>query len=70
MLNPVTATGQLTDRDAHRRPAGSLGSTDARFTPLLTRAVTLAITQVQDELGRPLVGVFVPDGDLLLGGSR
>jgi hypothetical protein len=32
---------------------------------LCTRPVALAITTVTDELGRPLLGVFVPDGELL-----
>ena len=36
-----------------------------RFTPLFTRAVGLATTTVTDELGRPLVGVFVPNRELL-----
>jgi hypothetical protein len=45
----------------------SLSSSEpcSRFAPLFTRPVQLAITTVTDELGRPLVGVFVPDGELL-----
>ena len=38
---------------------------DAKFAPLCTRQVALAVTTVSDELGRPLVGVFLPDGEQL-----
>ena len=66
MLNPATATRALIDREAIRPQTNSFEhSTAARFAPLLTRATELAITTVTDELGRPLVGVFVPDGELL-----
>ena len=63
MLNPITATHE---HDALRpSAAGSHDSSGGRFAPLFTRPVELAITAVEDELGRPLAGVFVPDGQLL-----
>ena len=65
MHNPVTATHDPVERGITAPPA--ISATDpgpARFTPLFTRTVELAITTVTDELGRPLVGVFVPDGEL------
>lgn len=66
MLSPVTAARPLIDREAIRPQANSFEhSTAARFAPLFTRATVLAITTVTDELGRPLAGVFVPDGELL-----
>lgn len=66
MLNPVTATRPLIDREAIRPQTNSFErSTGWRFAPLFTRATELAITTVTDELGRPLVGVFVPDSELL-----
>ena len=52
--------------DVARPPAvGSCEPGESRFAPLLSRTVALTITTVEDELGRPLVGVFVPDGELL-----
>jgi hypothetical protein len=66
MLNPDTATRRVIDSDAIRAQASSFEhSTEARFAPLFTRATELAIGTVTDELGRPLVGVFVPDSALL-----
>jgi hypothetical protein len=66
MLNPDTATRPLIDGEAIRAQARCFEcSTGARFTPLFTRSTELAITTVTDELGRPLVGVFVPDSALL-----
>jgi hypothetical protein len=65
MHNPAPATLTLTGRDGPGPT--SLGSSDTapRFATLRTRPVELAISTVTDELGRPLVGVFVPDGELL-----
>jgi len=66
MHNPVTATHDPVERGITAPPAMSAcDSGPARFAPLFTRTVKLAITTVTDELGRPLVGVFVPDGELL-----
>ena len=66
MHNPVTATHDPVERDITAPPAiSACDPGPARFTPLFTRTVELAITTVTDELGRPLVGVFVPDGELL-----
>jgi hypothetical protein len=66
MHNPVTSTRDQPERDTSRAPAISAHEMGAAwFAPLFTRAVRLAITTVEDELGRPLVGVFVPDGELL-----
>ena len=66
MHNPVTATHDQADRHVMRPPAHVADHPDrTRFAPLFTRAVRLAITTVEGELGRPLVGVFVPDGELL-----
>ncbi|MGA2015146.1 MAG: hypothetical protein ABSH51_32105 [Solirubrobacteraceae bacterium] len=66
MPDPVTATHDPADRHVMRPPAVVADHTDeTRFAPLFTRAVRLAITTVEDELGRPLVGVFVPDRWLL-----
>jgi hypothetical protein len=66
MLNPDTATRPLIDGEAIRAQASSFEySTGARFAPLFARSAELAITTVTDELGRPLVGVFVPDSALL-----
>jgi hypothetical protein len=64
MLNRVPATRRHT---GHHDPQGATGTADAstRFAPLCTRPVKLAMTTVADELGRPLVSVFVPDGELL-----
>ena len=67
MRNPVptTATAAVAERDdRHRAPPSALDP-PARFAPLCTRPVALAITTATDELGRPLAGVFVPDGELL-----
>jgi hypothetical protein len=66
MLNPDTAMRPLIDVEGTRPRAMSFElSTGARFAPLFTRATELATTTVTDELGRPLVGVFVPDSALL-----
>ncbi len=66
MHNSVTATHDPVERDITAPPAMSACDPGpARFTPLFTRAVELATTTVTDELGRPLVGGFVPDGELL-----
>ena len=66
MHNPVTATHDPVERGITAPPAiSACDPGPARFTPLFTRTVGLAITTVTDELGRPLVGVFVPDGELL-----
>ena len=50
------------------RPWPMVRAADAptdRFAPLFTRTLEPAITTVEDELGWPVVGVFVPDGELL-----
>jgi hypothetical protein len=67
MHNPVTATLEPTAADVARRPAavGLCEPGENRFAPLFSGTVERTITTVQDELGRPLVGVFVPDGQLL-----
>ena len=66
MLNPATATRPLIDGEAIPPEANSFEySTGAGFAPLFTRASELELTMVTDELGRRLVGVFVPDGELL-----
>ncbi len=69
MHNPVTATHDPVERGITPPPAISAcdsgSARPARFAPLFTRTVRLAITTVTDELGRPLLGVFVPDGELL-----
>ena len=66
MHNPVTATHDPVERGITAPPAiSACDSGPARFAPLFTRPVQLAITTVTDELGRPLVGVFVPDSELL-----
>ena len=66
MHNPVTATHDRADADVLRPPALVADHPDrTRFAPLLTRADRLAIATVEDELGRPLVGVLVPDRRLL-----
>ena len=65
MHNPAPTTATVAGRDdRHRAPLSALDP-PARFAPLCTRPVALAITTATDELGRPLVGVFVPDGELL-----
>jgi hypothetical protein len=63
MRNPVPATAAVSGRD-DLPPLSSLKPSPP-FAPLCTRPVALAITTVTDELGRPLLGVFVPDGELL-----
>jgi hypothetical protein len=65
MHNPVPATIARIGPDGPRRTSPALLDTDPRFAALRTRPVELAIITVIDELGRPLVGVFVPDGELL-----
>jgi hypothetical protein len=65
MHNPVLTTAAATERDDLRRaPVSSLDAAP-RFAPLCILPVKLAITTVSDELGRPLVGVFAPDSELL-----
>ncbi len=66
MHNPAPTTATSTDGrdDRHRAPLSALDP-PARFAPLCTRPVALAITTATDELGRPLVGISVPDGELL-----
>jgi hypothetical protein len=65
MHNPVLATIARIGPDGPRRTSPGSLDTDPRFAPLCSRPVELAIITVTDELGRPLVGVFVPDGELL-----
>jgi hypothetical protein len=65
MHNPVPATPTLSERAEPRLTSLSSSEPCTRFAPLFTRPMQLAITTVTDELGRPLVGVFVPDGELL-----
>ena len=65
MPNPVTATTTPIVLEALRPPASGSRDSNSGFAPLFTRPVELAITAVDDELGRPLVGLFVPDGELL-----
>ena len=65
MHNPVPTTATVAGcDDRHRAPPSALDP-PARFAPLCSRPVALAITTATDELGRPLVGIFVPDGELL-----
>jgi len=65
MHNPSTTTLELAPRDV-TPPARSTGEPrNRRFAPLCTRTVEVAIATVEDESGWPLVGVFVPDGELL-----
>ncbi len=65
MHNPVPATPTLIGHADLRLMPLSSSVPCTRFAPLFTRPAQLAITTVTDELGRPLVGVFVPDGELL-----
>jgi len=65
MLNPITATCDQDDHDALLPLAGARTEPSRRFAPLFTRPTQLVITAIADELGRPLLGVFVPDGELL-----
>jgi hypothetical protein len=66
MHNSVTATHDPVERGITApRAISACDPGPARFAPLFTRTVELAFTTVTDELGRPLVGVFVPDGELL-----
>ena len=65
MHNPAPTTATVAERDdPHPAPLSALDP-PARFAPLCTRPVALAITTATDELGRPLAGIFVPDGELL-----
>jgi hypothetical protein len=65
MHNPVLATRTvIVPGDPSLTSLGAPGP-DAKFPPLSTCQVELAVTTVFDEVGRPLVGVFVPDGELL-----
>jgi superfamily I DNA/RNA helicase len=66
MHNPVPATPTLIGRSDPRLTSLSSSEPCTRFAPLCTRPVELVIMSVTDELGRPLVGVFVPDGELRL----
>jgi hypothetical protein len=65
MHNRTTATCERAERElcalAPRRPV----EPEPQFAPLYTGPAQLAITTIADELGRPLVGVSVPDGELL-----
>ena len=65
MRNTVPATRPLMERGDLRLDALSSPGPTASFAPSFTRPVGLAVTSVTDELGRPLLGVFVPDGELL-----
>jgi hypothetical protein len=65
MRNPVPATPTLIGRADRRLTALRPTEPGTRFAPLFTRPAQLAITTVTDELGRPLVGVFVPHGERL-----
>ena len=65
MLNPVAATSTPINPEAVRPPAPASDDPHSGFAPLFTRPVQLTITTVEDELGRPLAGVFVPDDQLL-----
>ena len=67
MRNPVTATLEPTAAGVARPSAVGLGEPGgSRFAPLFSRTVELlTIATVEDELGRPLVGVFVPDRKLI-----
>ena len=65
MRNPVPATRPLMKRGDLRLDALNSPDPTASFAPLFTRPVGLAVTSVTDELGRPLLGVFLPDGELL-----
>ncbi len=66
MRNPVTATPDQANRHITRPPALLAHHPDGkRFARLCTRTVSLVIATVQDQLGRPLIGVLVPDGELL-----
>ena len=65
MHNPVPATPTRRSGTRPRRDQRTLVGAwpgSRRCSPARSQ---LAITTVTDELGRPLVGVFVPDGELL-----
>ena len=65
MHNPAPTTAPVAERDDPHRAPPSAPDPPARFAPLCTRPVALAFTTATDELGRPLAGIFVPDGELL-----
>jgi hypothetical protein len=65
MHNPVLTTATDAGRDDRHRAPLSPPDSAPEFAPLCTRPVALAIATVTDEFGRPLVGIFVPDGELL-----
>jgi hypothetical protein len=66
MPNPVTASPDQANRHIMRPPALLAHYPEGKpFAPLFARTVSLVIATVQDELGRPLIGVFVPDCELL-----
>ena len=65
MHNPVPATDTSIAPDDRRPKSPSSSKARTRCGPVSTRPAQLAITTVTDELGRPLVGVFVPDSELL-----
>jgi hypothetical protein len=65
MHNPVPATDTSIAPDDRRPKTLRSSKARTRCAPVSTRPAPLAITTVTDELGRPLVGVFVPDSELL-----
>ena len=65
MHNPVPATPTLIERADPRRTSLSSSEPAPGSRRCAPARCKLAITTVTDELGRPLVGVFVPDGELL-----
>jgi hypothetical protein len=65
MPNPVTTTHDQAEHASRPPDLSAHDAGQARFAPLFTGALRLAITAVEDELGRPPVGVFVPDRWLL-----
>ena len=65
MHNPITTAVDARSRNVSPPAAGTGKRSRQPFAPLCTRTVEVVITHVEDEAGRPLVGVFVPDGELL-----
>ena len=65
MRNPTIATIEPVEREARRPFAAALEQPEPHFAPLYTGLTQLVTTTVADELGRPLLGMFVPDGELL-----
>ena len=61
MHNPLTATHDPVERDITVPPAiSACDPGPARFTPLFTRTVRLALTTVTDELGGRCSGCSCP----------